>query len=292
MEDQAEKLRRKVLTLNSKDRARLIAVTSGKGGVGKSNFALNFALSLIEQGKRTLLLDLDLGFANIDVLLGFSPRYTILDMLNENLSLTQIVEEGPYGLLLISGASDLDQLIHLPEERLKRMLADLETLDQNVDFIILDTGAGLLADTLPLILSCDEIFLVTTPEPTAIADAYAVLKMLSRHRSDLAVKLVVNRCSYALEGLTTAQRIQTAASQFLDQNIHYLGYLWLDQAVQKAVIRQEPFIHSYPNSKVSQAMRLITAHYLNRPSAEQKGDAGGLSNLFKRLLTSWKRNIG
>jgi flagellar biosynthesis protein FlhG len=292
MKDQAEKLRERVLGQNKRERAMLIAVTSGKGGVGKSNFALNFALSLIEQGKRTLLFDLDLGFANIDVLLGFSPRYTIANMLEDDLTFKQIVEHGPHGLLLVAGASGLDRLIQLSAEKIDRLLLDLESLEGEVDYILLDTGAGLSTDTLPLLLASDEIILVTTPEPTSLTDAYTVLKTLSKNRPDLNIKLVVNRCSHALEGLKTAQRIQTVAKQFLDQDVHYLGYLVQDQSVQQAVIRQQPFLYLYPTSKASQAVRLMAAQYLNRPLSLPKRSEGGLGGLFKRLMGSWKRSTG
>lgn len=289
MKDQAEKLREKVSSCTGQKRGHTIAITSGKGGVGKSNFAINFALSLMELGKRVLIVDLDLGFANIDVLLGLTPRYTLIDLLEKQVSINQVVEKGPGGLQFIAGTSGLDQLLNIPSEQLNHLLTKLEQLDQEVDYIILDMGAGLSAETLSLLLASDEIFLITTPEPTSITDAYAVLKILSHQGVDGEIKLIVNRCTHGVEGLKTAQRIQSAAKRFLNQDIYYLGHLIQDQAVTQAVLRQQPFFSLYPHSKVSQSIRLMAAQYLKRPQLGEKRGKGGLGGLLKRWIGPWKR---
>lgn len=291
MKDQAENLRKKVSQRRELNRAHTIAITSGKGGVGKSNFAINFALSLMEQGKGVLLVDLDLGFANVDVLLGLTPRYTLFDLLAEDLSPEQVVETVPGGLKIIAGASGLEQLLDIPPEQLERMFSKLEELEQGIDYIILDMGAGLATETMSLLLASDEIFLITTPEPTSITDAYAVLKILSNREEDLDIKLVVNRCSHGIEGLKTAQRIQSAAKRFLNLDIYYLGHLIQDQAVPQAVIRQQPFFSLFPHSKISQTLRLMAAQYLKRPQPEGEKAKGGLGGLIRRLIEPWKRHI-
>src|SRR4051794_29388600 len=181
MTDQAKLLRERVNQKKStveKRKTRTIAVTSGKGGVGKSNFALNFALSLVQQKKKVLIFDVDLGFSNVDVLLGRSNKESIETMLEKDLSIWDIIEEGPNGLLFISGGSGFNDLPQMDEVKLNKIFSELSSLQGHVDYIILDTGAGLSYENLRFILAADDVILVTTPEPTSITDAYSIVKML------------------------------------------------------------------------------------------------------------------
>ncbi|GGK13614.1 ATPase [Caldalkalibacillus thermarum] len=290
MKDQAEGLREKMRRSQTKTGPRTIVVTSGKGGVGKSNVALNFALSLVERGKPALLFDLDVGFANIDILIGYSPRKTFVDMIEQQLPLNQVIERGPYGLELISGGSGLGKLFHVDQEKLHHVLLQLDTLANRVDYIVLDTGAGLSHESLSLMLAADDVLVVTTPEPTSLTDAYGVIKVLCKYNRESHLHLIVNRCTKPWEGLQTARRLQAVAQQFLNKEFNYLGYLPHDSAVQKAVLNQQPFIKMFPASKAAQAMKVITAQYLGQQFEQQPVEKEGrLRSFFKQLIAPFRQ---
>lgn len=292
MKDQAEQLRRQLSRLQAMEslqptqvptdsaRTKVITVCSGKGGVGKSNFSLNFALSLLQQQKKVLIIDVDLGLANIDVLLGISPKRNLLHMLEENLSIWDVIQDGPEGLKLVAGGSGFNHLFHADQAKFDKLLKELERLQGTVDYIILDTGAGLSYESLRFMLAADEAIIVTTPEPTSVTDAYAVLKMAYSEESDMQIKLVINRCTTPLEGRRTAERITMVAKQFLEQDVGVLGYIPDDPLVMQAVKKQHPFLLEYSNSPASEAFRDLTRAYLQLPSQQE----GGLRGFIKKYL--------
>jgi len=285
MRDQAEKLREQINRTQETDtqkQTRIITVTSGKGGVGKSNFSLNFALSLLKQNKKVLIFDVDLGLANIDVLMGVSPRQNILQMIDKNLSIWDIVEEGPMGLQFIAGGSGFNHLFQLDERKLTKFFDELSSIHGLVDYVILDTGAGLSNENLRFILASDDVIVVTTPEPTSITDAYAVLKMIHSKDPGTDIKLVVNRCTTEKEGIQTAKKLQLVAKQFLDKDVQVLGYIPDDQNVTKAVKKQSPFTLEFPTSTATQAMNKITNSFLDIPVLSAGGIKGFLKKMFKK----------
>lgn len=268
MRDQAEKLREQISRAQGQSgqkQTRIITVTSGKGGVGKSNFSLNFALSLIQQNKKVIIFDVDLGLANIDVLMGVSPKKNILQMIEQNLNIWDIVETGPNGLQFIAGGSGFNHLFQLDQMKLNKFFEELGNIQGQVDYIILDTGAGLSHENLRFILASDDVILVTTPEPTAITDAYAVLKMIHAKDPNLDIKLVINRCVSDKEGLTTSRKLQMVSKQFLNKDITHLGFIPDDANVMKAVKKQSPFLLEYPNTQASLAMLQLSQGFLNIP---------------------------
>lgn len=285
MIDQAMGLRNKMQQKKvKKDRrpTRVIAVTSGKGGVGKSNFALNFALSLVEQGKKVLIFDVDLGFANIDVLLGRSPEETIATMLDKDLSIWDIIEEGPNGLQFISGGTGFDEVFRLDEGKLNKFFKELSQLQGHVDYIILDTGAGLSDENLRFILAADDVILVTTPEPTSITDAYSVVKMVQGKDPNVHMKLVVNQCTSDKEGRQTADNFQQVTAKFLNKEIGMLGFIPSDVHVPSAVKQQVPFTIAFPKSQASLAMKNLAFDFLELPVPYKLGLKGFLLKiLFK-----------
>lgn len=285
MIDQAKQLRDKVQQKKSKKEkrhTRVIAVTSGKGGVGKSNFALNFALSLVKQNKKVLIFDVDLGFANVDVLLGRSNKESIATMIEKDLSLWDIIEEGPNGLLFISGGTGFNDMFHLDETKMNKFFSELSTIQGSVDYIILDTGAGLSYENLRFILAADDVILVTTPEPTSITDAYAIVKMVHAKDPNVHMKLIVNQCTSDKEGKQTADNFKKVTEQFLDKQIGTLGFIPSDANVPNAVKKQIPFTLAYPNSHASQAMQIVTREYLQLPVPYKLGIKGFLLKmLFK-----------
>lgn len=285
MIDQAKALRDKMQQKKvKKDRrpTRVIAVTSGKGGVGKSNFALNFALSLVAQGKKVLIFDVDLGFANIDVLLGRSPEETIATMLDKDLSIWDIIEEGPNGLQFISGGTGFDEVFRLDEDKMNKFFTELSQLQGHVDYIILDTGAGLSYENLRFILAADDVILVTTPEPTSITDAYSVVKMVQGKDPNVHMKLVVNQCTSDKEGRQTADNFQQVTGKFLNKEIGMLGFIPSDVHVPSAVKKQVPFTIAYPNSQAARAMQKLAFDFLELPVPYKLGLKGFLLKiLFK-----------
>lgn len=287
MGDQAAKLRERINNSITNDqnikKTRIITVTSGKGGVGKSNFSLNFALSLIQQNKKVLIFDVDVGLANIDVLMGFTARKTIFQMIEKDLSIWDIVEEGPLGLQFIAGGSGFTQLFHLDEDRLSRLFEQLSAIQGHVDYIILDTGAGLSPESLRYILAADDVILVTTPEPTSYTDAYAVLKMVHLHDPAVHFKLVINRCSSIKEGRQTFNKLHLVANQFLNKEVSCLGFISDDSKVTQAVKKQSPFLLEFPESQASLGIKEITASFLNTPVENEAGIKGFLKRMFNKL---------
>lgn len=285
MIDQAKLLREKVTQKKAeKDKrpTRVIAVTSGKGGVGKSNFALNFALSLVQQNKKVLIFDVDLGFANIDVLLGRSPEESIATMIEKDLAIWDIIEEGPNGLQFISGGTGFDELFRLDEAKMTKFFDELSQIQGHVDYIILDTGAGLSYENLRFILAADDVILVTTPEPTSITDAYSVVKMVHAKDENVHIKLVINQCTSDKEGTQTAENFKKVTEQFLNKQIGTLGYIPSDAQVPSAVKKQVPFTLAYPNGQASKAMQALTFDYLELPVPYKLGLKGFLLKmLFK-----------
>ncbi|MGX7594000.1 MinD/ParA family protein [Planococcus plakortidis] len=283
MRDQAVQLREKMSRKNTKPsirNTRVLAVTSGKGGVGKSNFTLNFALALIEQGKSVLVIDVDLEFANIDILFGHAPRETIIGMLDKQLAIEDVIERGPLGLQLIAGGQGLSGLFELDAEKMKRFMEQLGSLQGKVDFVLLDTGAGLSENNMRFLLAADEVLLVTTPEPTSVTDAYSVVKMMHAKDPDLAIRLVVNQCTDGKEGHQTAENFAEVAGRFLDKDIRTLGIVPSDLHVPQAVKKQEPFLLSHPSSAASKAVRSLAAVYLELPSPFKIGLRGFVMKLF------------
>jgi len=286
MFDQAKQLREKIqqqknLSQNRKP-TKIIAVTSGKGGVGKSNFSLNFALSLIQHNKKVLIFDVDLGFANVDVLLGRTPKESIVTMLEKNLSIWDIIEEGPNGLLFITGGSGYTEMIHLGDDHFKKFFSEMSKLQSFVDYIILDTGAGLSDENLRFILSADDVMIVTTPEPTSITDAYALVKMVHAQNQKVHFNLIINQATNEKEGLETAEKFQNVVQQFLNKHIDILGYIPSDYHVSQAVKKQIPFLLSYPNSQCSTALLQLTRKYLQIPSTMKLGIKGFLLKMFSK----------
>ncbi|KMJ58656.1 hypothetical protein AB685_12325 [Bacillus sp. LL01] len=273
MNDQARLLREQViqaretqLSTNKKE-AKAIAVMSGKGGVGKSNWSLNFSLTLQKKGYKVLLFDMDIGMANIDILLGTTQRYSIIHLFESGLTMDEIIQNGPEGLSYIAGGSGLKDIFHFNEQKRNHFLSQLQELSYQYDYILFDMGAGITTDTLQLILSCNEIFLVTTCEPTAMTDAYSALKFIHNHDQGIPFQLIINRAMNPDHAKLTADRLQSVTQQFLQKDLLHLGFIPDDKHVSLAVMEQTPFVIKYPTSKASKAIENLTARYLNESNS-------------------------
>ncbi|MEJ8546470.1 MinD/ParA family protein [Brevibacillus borstelensis] len=283
MHDQAKRLRERMQQNSPSRQTRLVTVTSGKGGVGKSNFSLNFALGLREKGHKAILFDVDLGLANLDVLMGITPKRHLLHVIEQETSVWDIMETGPGDLEFIAGGSGFTQILQLDNSKLDILFQKLEPLQGYADTIIFDTGAGISQESLRFMLSSDEVILVTTPEPPAITDAYAVIKMIHSRNPQTKVRLVINRATSEREGQATADKLSMVAKRFLDMEISKLGYVMDDDHVTRAVKQQRPYFLAFPQSQASKSIRNLVAEYLGSPAAAAPGSPGGFKGFFMKL---------
>jgi flagellar biosynthesis protein FlhG len=247
--DQATRLRE--LACRQASRGMTIAVTSGKGGVGKSNVAVNLAICLTSKGLRVVLVDVDLGLANADLLMNLQPRYTLSHVLSGVRSIDEVFTDGPGGIRFIPGASGLHELADLSEFERQNLVTQLEKLKTNADIVVLDCGAGISRNVISFALAADRVLVVTTPEPTSLADAYATIKALYREQCLAEMCLFVNIANSRAEARATYQRIATVARRFLDYSVADHGYMLHDTAVELAVQARCPFVIRYPGSNAS-----------------------------------------
>ena len=255
MLDQAERLRE--LARSGRRRGRVVAVTSGKGGVGKTNLAVNLAVASAAAGRRTTLLDLDLGLANVDILMNLSPRYTLAHVLAGGRSLADIVTSGPGGVRVVPGASGVPRLADLDQNGREDLLRELGELEEGADLLVLDTGAGISRNVVAFAAAADEVVVVTTPEPTSVLDAFATIKVLSREEALGRVRLVVNQCATRAEAEAVSRRVAGACRQFLGLSVDRMGYVISDYHVGQAVRMRRPLVLAYPDAPASRCIRTL-----------------------------------
>jgi len=237
---------------------RFITISSGKGGTGKTCFAINFAISLSKRGKRVALIDADLGMANIDVLTKVTPIYTLTDVIKGYKTLDEIITDGPEGIKLVPGGTGLFELANLNAFQLDRILSGFEHLESNFDYVLIDTSAGISKNINEFVISSHETIIVTTPEPHAISDAFSILKVFISKHHNLNVKLVVNRCETPQEGEFVIKRISGVIGNFPNCKFSPLGIIPESRYVSKSVKEQNPFMISYPGSDAASAIESIT----------------------------------
>ncbi|VYU40937.1 AAA family ATPase [Clostridium tertium] len=283
MLDQAESLRR-LANGNSSNtetkKSKIITITSGKGGVGKSNFVVNLAISLVRQGKKVLVFDADIGMGNDDVLMGIYPKHNVLDLINGNLSIEDVIVEGPEGVSLLPGGSGLNNIEDLQQNQRELFLKKIEML-QGFDYIFIDTGAGISRSVLAFIACSDEVILVTTPEPTSLTDGYSLLKAVNHFKIKNKASIVVNKVLEKKEGEITFSKFKTAVNRFLTLDINYLGYIYDDRKLTISVRNQLPFVIGYPNCDAAKCVNAIASKIVGK----EKQETGiGVQGLFKKLF--------
>ncbi|MDR3120328.1 MAG: MinD/ParA family protein [Clostridiales bacterium] len=267
--------------------ARVFTVTSGKGGVGKTNVSINLAIALSDLKYKVAILDADFGLANVEVLFGLIPKYKLLDAIHNEKTISEIVCDGPRGVKFISGGSGVEELVRLDDEQIAALISGLSGLDEEFDVIIIDTGAGLSETVVGMSLAADEVLLVTTPEPTSVTDAYALIKTLVARDRDKTVRLIVNRAESALEAADIMSKLSQVSEKFLDLKLHKLGYILNDPLVVRSVKQQQPFLIGFPQSKISRSVREIALRLMERTAfAPEKGRglAGFFGGISKFLL--------
>jgi len=268
--DQAQALRKLVIE-SSNRRARVVAISSGKGGVGKSNIAVNLAIRLSKMGRRVILLDADLGTANIDVLCNLAPTGDLAHVVAGRQTLAQTIIEAPGGFQLVPGASGLSQMAALSDFERMRLIQQVRQLEEDYDLVLVDTGAGINPNVLSFALAADQLLVVTTPEPTAVTDAYAVIKTICRQQPDTDVRVLVNMVKDTEEGRSVFKRIDAVCRQFLNLSTLYAGHVVSDVRVSIAVRRRRPFILDSPNCEASDCICQL-AHRMDRHAIEPRGD--------------------
>lgn len=278
MEEQLNELKE---MMKNEHKTRIIAITSGKGGVGKSNFAVNMAIAYAQLGKKVILIDGDLGMANVNVLLNIVPQYNLMHVINKKKTMKEIIMDTEFGIKFIAGANGFSKIANLSVEELEYFAKQFSSLG-NADIIIIDTGAGIANNVLQFVAAADEVYVLTTPEPTAITDAYGIIKIITTEIVDRTVnlKLVVNRVHSVEEGKRISERIINIVGQFLNYKVEYLGCVYEDPIVQASVIRQKPFMIVNPTSKPAVCLK----HIVGKIEKTEPEYSEGVASFLKKFL--------
>lgn len=256
-QDQAARLRE--LMKRHRKCPPTLAVASGKGGVGKTNIAVNLSICLAARGLRVTLADVDMGLANADLLMDLHPRYTLSHVLDGTRTIDEICMIGPGGIRVVPGASGVHELANLTEFERQNVLNQFQRLEDSTDIIVLDCGAGVSRNVISFALAADNVLVVTTPQPTAITDAYAMIKALHRERYTGRTCLVVNMANSRADAQATHGRVAQVAKRFLNYSVANVGYLLHDTTVELAVRRRCPFVIAYPGSNASACIASVAS---------------------------------
>jgi len=267
--------------VSSQHTTQTIAITSGKGGVGKSNIALNLAIALAKQDASVCVLDANLGLGNIDLLCGLSAYWNLSHVVTGARSLSEILFEGPGNIHVVPGASGLKDLADCPQAARNEIFEQMEDLERNHDFLIIDTGSGIHQSVRQFALASDRILIVTTPEPTAIADAYALIKSLSATNAT-QIHVLVNQAETPQQARSILARLQQTSRMFLKTEVVAAGYIPRDECVPAAVLQRSPFLLESPQSAASKQIELLAANMKGTADTEEP-EASFFSRVWRRL---------
>ena len=282
MSESAQETQRLITPVDTQTKTtRIITVTSGKGGVGKTNMSVNMAIAYARMGKKVVVMDADLGLANVNVMLNIIPRFTLFHVMRRQKTMKEIMEKTEYGISIVAGASGLAKIANLNEEERKNFIHELESLT-DADVVIIDTSAGVNSNVIDFVAAAEAAVIITPPEPTAITDAYGLIKIIATEYESLSIglKLVVNRVKSAAEAKKVADRMTNIAGQFLNLKVDYLGYIYDDPVVSQAVLRQKPFLVIDPRSRAS----FCVEHIVDRLEKTEVRDTGGFTAMIRRLF--------
>ena len=261
--------------------AVVLAITSGKGGVGKTNIAANLSVCMAAENQRVILMDADLGLGNLDVLMNIQSRYNLSHVVSGNRTLQEITQVGPNGVEVLCGGSGIETLANLGQFQRQRLLEEMQGLENRSDVILIDTGAGIHSTVISFCLAADHTLVVTTPEPTAITDAYAMIKVLAAKNYTGRISLLVNMAQSLMEGKKVYRQIADVASRFLNVGVYEAGVLCRDENLVQAVRRRELVVQAFPKANISRAFRAIS----NRLTKNVNIRAGGEG--FFRKVANW-----
>ena len=292
MVDQAERLREMYKEKKfqkpprKKGLSRVIVVASGKGGVGKTNLVVNLAVVMGQLGQKTVILDTDMGLANVDILMDLKYDFSLVDVIRGYKDLSEVILKGTFNVEVIPGGSGLSEIINLDNHQREQLISRLSYLDEEGDILLIDCSAGLSRTVLSFIAAADELIMVTTPEPTAITDVYSIIKIVSNYNLHSSVNLVVNMIRSSREGAAVFKRINKVCRNFLDIDINFLGGIEYDQHVHRAILSCSPYILQFPRSRASQCIRRIARRLLFEEEAihdvNQKKEG-----FLNRLMQLW-----
>lgn len=267
--------------LLSENKAKVIAVSSGKGGVGKTNFAINFSISLKRLGYEVVIIDADIGLSNVEILSGVNLNHSISDIVFSNKDIFEIIGNGPEGVKIISGGSGLKELKLLNDDNFPKLISEIERLQSMVDFIIIDTGAGISSSVIDFIMTANEVIVVCTPDPTSLMDSYTLIKSIAHTGFLGKINIVCNMVSNRNEGKEIFEKLSNATNNFLRVQVEYLGYIEKNDLVNNAIRNQIPFIVSHPNNLISKRINIMAMSYLDNPPSNMENEKVSFA---KRLL--------
>ncbi len=289
--DQAEQLRILKASQQAKPLARVITVTSGKGGVGKSNTSINLAIQFRKMDKKVIILDADFGLANIEIMFGAVPKHNLCDLIYQGKNIKEIITWGPMDVGFISGGSGIAGMSNLSRDYLNYIIQNLTELDSIADIVIVDTGAGISDAVLEFLVASGEILLVTTPEPTSITDSYSLLKALYRHprfdENATKVKMIANRVSGESEGEVLFGKLNAVVERYLKIPMIYLGSVPEDNQLSRAVMQQVPVSLQNPSAKSTAAYERIANRLMGREEA-QRQPKRGMAAFFSHIISGKK----
>lgn len=284
MVDQAESLRKRMgkPAAQARPPLRVIAVTSGKGGVGKTNISTNLAVLAARMGRRVLVMDADLGLANVEIVLGIKPKFHIGDIIDGKAPLESVLAKGPHGIRILAAGSGVQALTNLDDADKMRLITALDPLEELFDVVIVDTGAGIGDNVLFFVGAAQEAILVVNPEPTSLTDAYATVKVLSQQAGVRDFQLLVNPAPHELSARDIYRKLTRVTDKFLDVNIKLLGHVPYDDNLQRSVMAQKPLVELYPHSPASRALAGVADRLLGSPPPRRL--EGGLRLMWQRLF--------
>ena len=278
--DQAHNLRE--LVGKSKSNMKIISVSSGKGGVGKSSISVNLAIALSNLGMRVLVIDADFGLANVDVMLGIHSKYNISHVIRGEKKLCEIIQTGHGGVRFISGGSGVSELLRMSESQIKEIMKGIMVLREPTDIIIIDTGAGINENIVQLLLSSNETIIVATPEPTSVLDSYALIKTVVLREQAHPIRIIMNKCDNRKEAESIAEGFREVVKRNLAVDIQALGYVMFDQELPKSIKRQLPILISHPQGVAARELMAIARTLIDLPAMPLS--SGRLSRLLSRMF--------
>ncbi|MBE9546717.1 MAG: MinD/ParA family protein [Proteobacteria bacterium] len=264
------------------DNVRVIAITSGKGGVGKTHIAANLAYVLSKMKKKVLVLDADVGLANIDIILGLTPEYNLHHVLSGEKTISEVVVPGPGGIKILPSASGIQEMANLSKGQKLTLLDEMNSMNEDMDFMLIDTAAGIAGNVMYFNMAAKEIIVVVSPEPTSLTDAYALIKVLYNAYDEKRFMVLVNMVKDSDEAGEVYRKLSNATEHFLNVSVEYLGHILHDECVRKAVVQQKALVEIYPYSPVSKCLFTVAKKLCREEPESYEG--GSMKFFWKAIV--------